>query len=264
MNRVPLMRGIGLTGILFLSAFGLQSSRGQEAPPAAPITGALPSPEIPSIGSPKAFIDGIGPGWKTMGEADFADVNGDADTWTWKDGLLTCSGKPIGVMRTQQKFTNFEMVVEWRHLRKAGNSGTFVWVSDEALKDLKPNTLPNSGIEVQMLDHSYTESYEKQSGKKGDWFTTNGDIFPVGKAKLKPFPPLSPNGSRSFPRKNLSKGFGEWNHYYVRAINGEIRLWVNGEEVSGGSEADPRTGYLCLEAEGSPIEFKNIRIRELP
>jgi hypothetical protein len=39
---------------------------------------------------------------------------------------------------------------------------------------------------------------------------------------------------------------------------------VNGEEVSGGSDADPRTGYLCLESEGSPIEFKGVRIRELP
>jgi len=33
--------------------------------------------------------------------------------------------------------------------------------------------------------------------------------------------------------------------------------------VSGGSGADPRTGYLCLEAEGSPVEFKNIRVREV-
>jgi hypothetical protein len=79
-----------------------------------------------------------------------------------------------------------------------------------------------------------------------------------------PFPPLSPNGSRSFPRKNLSRGHGEWNHYYVRGINGEIRLWVNGEEVSGGANSRPATGYLCLEAEGAPIEFRNLRIRELP
>jgi hypothetical protein len=26
----------------------------------------------------------------------------------------------------------------------------------------------------------------------------------------------------------------------------------------------PRASYLCLEPEGSPVEFKNIRIRELP
>ena len=36
------------------------------------------------------------------------------------------------------------------------------------------------GIEVQVLDHGYTEQYEKQSGKKANWFTTNGDVFPGG------------------------------------------------------------------------------------
>lgn len=212
---------------------------------------------------PKAFIDGIGPGWRALTESDFTNVNCYEDTWSWKDGTLYCTGKPIGVMRTRRKFTNFELVLEWRHMRSAGNSGVFAWVPDEALTDLKPDTLPKYGIEVQALDHGYKEQYEKNSNRKGDWFTTNGDIFAVGNSKLNPFPPLSPNGSRSFPRKNLSKGVGQWNHYYVRAINGEIRLWVNGEEVSGGNNADPRTGYLCMESEGSPIEFRNIRIREL-
>ena len=65
-------------------------------------------------------------------------------------------------------------------------------------------------------------------------------------------------------RRSCRKGVGEWNHYYVRGINGEIRLWVNGEEVSGGANCEPHSGYLCLESEGSPVEFKNIRIRELP
>jgi hypothetical protein len=212
----------------------------------------------------RAFVDASGPGWRSLGEADFAGVNGDLDTWTWRDGVLTCSGKPIGVNRTRQKFTNFELVVEWRHLQSAGNSGVFVWVPDEALAGLPPDKLPEWGIEVQMLDHGYTQQYEKRTGRKAEFFTTNGDVFAVGKSKLQPFPPLSPNGSRSFPRKQLSRGVGEWNHYYVRAINGELRLWVNGEEVSGGSGAEPRTGYLSLEAEGSPIEFKNIRVRELP
>jgi hypothetical protein len=39
---------------------------------------------------------------------------------------------------------------------------------------------------------------------------------------------------------------------------------VNGEEVSGGAQCDPKTGYLCLESEGSPIEFRNIKLREMP
>jgi hypothetical protein len=225
--------------------------------------GVVLRPTVAEEGS-RAFIDGTGPGWRTLGQDDFAGVNGNPDTWTWKDGVLLCSGKPIGVMRTRQKFTNFELVVEWRHLRPAGNSGVFAWVPDEALTQLKPDALPEYGIEVQMLDHGYRDEYEKKFGKKGDWFTTNGDIFAVGKSKLTPFPPLSPDGSRSFPRKERSRGTPQWNHYYVRAINGELRLWVNGEEVSGGSGAEPRTGYLCLESEGSPVEFRNIRVRELP
>ncbi|HUW60242.1 MAG TPA: DUF1080 domain-containing protein [Candidatus Bathyarchaeia archaeon] len=202
-------------------------------------------------------------GWRALAEEDFTNVNCAADTWAWKDGAIYCSGNPVGVIRTKNKVANFELVVNWRHMQSGGNSGVFVWVTDESVQNLAPGKLPH-GIEVQILDHGYAELYEKQAGKKGDWFSTNGDVFPVGVSKMTPFPPTSPNGERSFPSKNLSKGFGEWNHYYVRAINGEVRLWVNGEEVSGGTGITPRTGYLALESEGSPIEFKNLRIRELP
>lgn len=213
---------------------------------------------------PKAFIDGTGPGWVPLVEKDFEDVNGDDETWTFEGTNIFSTGKPIGVNRTKKQYTNFELVYEWRHRKAAGNSGSFIWVPESALKDLPTNTLPAGGIEIQVLDHGYATRYKEQNGKDSDWFTTNGDVFAVGKSTMKPFPPVSPNGRRSFPRKNLSKGVDQWNHYYVRAINGEVRLWVNGEEVSGGNECNPKSGYICLEAEGSPVEFKNIRIRELP
>jgi hypothetical protein len=212
---------------------------------------------------PKAVIDGTGPGWRELGKDDFIPVNGDEDTWSWKADVLHCTGKPVGVTKMAKQVTNFELVLEWNHEKFAGNSGVFVWTPESSLKTLKKGQLP-SGIEVQVLDLGYAEQYEKQTKKKSDWFTTHGDVFPVGASKMKPFPPTSANGSRSFPRKELTKKAGEWNHYYIRAINGEIRLWVNGEEVSGGNGIEPKTGYICLESEGSPIQFRNIRIRELP
>ena len=212
---------------------------------------------------PKATIDGTGPGWQELGEKDLVNVNGEADTWTFQDGLIKCTGQPVGVIRTAKQYKNFELVVQWRHLKSAGNSGVFVWVPEKSVTDLPKGRLPE-GIEVQVLDHGYKEQYEKNSGKKADWFSTNGDVFPVGGSKMTPFPPTSPNGQRSFPRKELSKGINEWNHYYIRAINGEVRLWVNGEEVSVGTGCEPASGFVCLESEGSPIEFKNLRIRELP
>ena len=212
---------------------------------------------------PKAFIDGTGPGWVTLGKADFVNANCAEDTWSWKDGITHCTGKPVGVLRSQKQYKNIELVVEWRHLKYAGNSGVFVWTPEASLKTLKPGQLPH-GIEVQILDLGYEERYEKQNGKKSDWFTSHGDVFPVGISKMKPFPPTSANGSRSFPSKNLVKPSPQWNHYYIRAINGEVRLWVNGEEVSGGTGCDPSSGFLCLESEGSPVEFRHLKIRELP
>lgn len=215
-------------------------------------------------GLPAACIDGTGPGWRALTEADFVNANCEPSTWTWSEGGVHCTGKPVGVTRTTKEFTNFELVAQWRHLSSGGNSGIFLWSAPAAFDDLKPNTLPKIGIEVQILDHGYAEQYEKKTGKKPDWFTTNGDVFPVGASTMNPFPPVAPKGVRSFPRKNLSRGAGQWNHYYVRAINGEVRLWVNGEEVSGGNACKPATGYLCLESEGAPVDFKELRIRELP
>ena len=230
---------IGLIGLLaFSSSFALA-----EEPEAAP----------------RAFIDGTGPGWRPLSGEDFENVNTDPDTWTFEGDMIRCTGQPVGVTRTKEPLTNFELVVRWRHLKPAGNSGVFVWAPSEALEGIERGTLPRGGIEVQVLDNGYTEQYERQSGKKGDWFTTHGDIFAVGTSKMAPFAPLSPDGSRSFPRAERSKSVGEWNHYYVRCINGEVRLWVNGEEVSGGQKCEPATGFLCLESEGSPIEFQGLR-----
>jgi hypothetical protein len=222
--------------------------------------GFADSPNSP----PRAFIDGSAPGWRSLGERDFTNVNCDPKTWNWEGGTVRCTGKPVGVIRTVNPVKNFELVAEWMHLRSGGNSGIFVWASEKSVANLKPGTLPRGGIEVQVLDHGYTEQYEKQYRKKADWFTSHGDVFPVGTSRMKPFPPVAPDGQRSFPSKHLSKGLNEWNHYYVRCINGEVRLWVNGEEVSGGSGCEPSQGYLCLESEGAPVVFRNLRIRELP
>ncbi len=213
---------------------------------------------------PRAFIDGTGPGWKTLTLADFEHVNCDPETWSMKGDLIHCTGQPIGVTKSKETFTNVEISVEWRHQESGGNSGMFLWAAPEHLENVPRNALPKTGIEIQMLDHGYQEKYVAKNGKKSDWFTTHGDIFPVGNSRLKPFEPLSANGSRSFPREERSKGINEWNHYYVRAINGEVRLWVNGAEVSGGRDATPATGRLCLESEGAPIDFRNLRVRILP
>lgn len=223
----------------------------------------LQKEEAEEMESP-SLIDTSGSDWLSLGEKDFLNVNGFTDTWKWVDGHAYCTGKPTGVIRYKEPLTDFEFVCEWMHKRKGGNSGVFVWASSESLINCANGRarLPH-GVEVQVLDVGYREVYEKQFGKPGNWFTSHGDVFTVGPVKMRPFPPVGPRGRRSFPSKETTKGIFQWNHYYVRAVKGEIRLWVNGVEVSGGDQISPASGYLCLESEGAPIEFRNLKLRKL-
>ncbi len=225
-----------------------------------------------------ALAAGCANGWQALTLADFVNVNGDADTWSEHDGVIRCTGKPLGGARSKEPYTNFEMVFEWKHHEFAGNSGLFVWCPESAFTDLPKGTLPRSGIEVQVLDLGYEEQWRRDKGKRSDWFTSHGDVFPVGASTMTPFTPQitytmadgeaftvgTPQSQRCFPTRRLVKPAGEWNHYYVRAVNGEVRLWVNGEEVAGGAACAPSSGYLALEAEGALVEFRNLRLRRLP
>lgn len=226
---------------------------------ASAIATAFAHPVIPKI-------DGTGPGWVDLTAESFMEVNCNEDTWSWEGNSVKCTGQPVGVIATKKEYTNFELLLEWKHHTAAGNSGVFVWGIPSIIDAMKSGedkrALP-AGIEVQVLDLAYKTNYEK-GGKAADWFTCHGDVFSVGEAKLTPFAPSSPNGRRSFPTAETTKGKGEWNHYYIRCINGEVRLWVNGVEVSGGNKAEPAKGYICLESEGTPIDFRNLKVRELP
>ena len=64
------------------------------------------------------------------GSGSFEMVNGDDTTWTWQEDSVHCSGQPVGVTRSKKQLTNFELVVQWRHLTAGGNSGVFCWVPE--------------------------------------------------------------------------------------------------------------------------------------
>ena len=75
---------------------------------------------------------------------------------------------------------------------------------------------------------------------------------------------VAKSGRRSFPSEDRSKPSPEWNHYRITGNNGTLTLAVNGKIVSGGDKCFWRKGYLALESEGAPVEFRNVRIKELP
>ena len=177
------------------------------------------------------------------------------ETWGVKDGVITCTGVPTGALRTERQYENFVLEAEWRHLTSGGNSGIFIWgtaISAPGVPFLR-------GIEVQVLDHGYLA---KADPKKPRWFTVHGDVFPIHGATMAPHGEF--NGSRSFPSEERSKPSPEWNHYRIEGNAGRLTLAVNGKVVSGGDNCNYRKGYLALESEGAPVEFRNVRIKELP
>lgn len=177
----------------------------------------------------------------------WTNINCAPSTWSVRDGMIYCTGVPIGELRTNRMYQNFVLEAEWRHLRPQGNAGIFVWA----------DALPARGqpfhraVEVQVLD-----------GREGAGHTSDGDVFPIHGARMVPV--NGRGGMRAFPTEKRSRPSPEWNHYRIECVDGSIRLSVNGQLVTQGNECSPRKGYICLESEGSPVEFRNLRIKELP
>jgi hypothetical protein len=187
----------------------------------------------------------------------WVNVNTDPDTWTVRDGLLVCRGKPIGVMRTAKQYENFVLHIEWRHMEAGGNSGVFAWSAGTVPEGKR---LPK-GLEVQMLELDWVNQHKQADGTLPPIAYVHGELF--GANGLTTVPD-NPRGNRSKSLENRCKGKGQWNEYDVVFVDGVVKLAVNGKFVNGVSQASVKKGYLCLESEGAEIHFRNIRILELP
>jgi len=179
----------------------------------------------------------------------WVNVNCADDTWTVRDGMIVCNGKPTGVMRTERMYRNFIAEFEYKHMTTGGNAGFFVW-SDPIPAQGVPFT---RSIEIQVIDGWETENW-----------TSHGDVFAIHGATLHPDRAHPAGWERCLPSERRANGTGEWNHFRITAIDGTIKLAVNGKVVSGGFDIRPRLGYLCLESEGAEVYFRNLKIRELP
>lgn len=187
----------------------------------------------------------------------WANVNTGPDTWSVKDGLLVCSGKPTGVMRSEKLYENFILHIEWRHMQAGGNSGVFVW--SEGF--VPPGGSLPKGMEVQMLELDWINLHRTADGKPQHEGYISGELFGANGLTATPD---NPRGSRSMSRELRCKGKGEWNVYDVVCVDGTVKLAINGKFVNSIRDSSVRKGYLCLESEGAEIHFRNIRILELP
>jgi len=169
-----------------------------------------------------------------------------------REGMLVCPADGGGNLFSDKEYSNFILRFEYR-LEAGGNNGLAV----RAPKKL--GSIAHEGTEIQILDH-----------ENAKW-----------KKRKQPLKPVQYNGSVYdviAPKAEALKPSGEWNTQEVTVNGRRIRVVLNGVEIQDAdldSVTDPavlkkhpglqRTrGHIGWLGHGSLIEFRNIRIRELP
>jgi hypothetical protein len=116
-------------------------------------------------------------------------------------------------------------------------------------------------MEVQMLELEWPFLNREENGEPRPIAYVHGELFGANGMTTVPD---NPRGDRSKSIENRCLPKGEWNYYDVVAVDGTVKLSVNGKFVNGVSKASVKKGYLCLESEGAEIHFRKIQIMELP
>ena len=214
---------LSVTSFLVMAAVATENSEGEAVVPKAKTT----------LWNGTDFA-----GWKRF--LSDASKNVD-DTWSIGDGVLRCTGRPSGYMRTETPYADYHLHVEWRWPAKPGNNGVLVHMSGE------DKVWPRS-LECQLL-----------TGNAGDFWVIGGLEF-AEHAK---------GGDRVGGRRtrklheSSEKPLGEWNEYDIVCKNDWVVVFTNGVLQNVATQCSDKSGKICLQSEGAPIEYRNIWIEPL-
>lgn len=161
-----------------------------------------------------------------------------------KDGVIETPGVPMGYLRTKKEYENYRLHVEWRYPDKPTNSGVF-------LHTVGPDKIWPRHYQCQLKHLSAGDFIIQDEGLRA----TVRDTDYVSTAKVKPIAPkLKPSSE---------KKAGEWNSYDIVCKGNTIEVKVNGVLQNFATNCSETKGGIGLQAEGSRIQFRNIRIKRI-
>lgn len=167
-----------------------------------------------------------------------------------RDGLLVSLGTPGGHLLTDETFEDYRLEVEYRFAGEPGNAGVLIHASTpRALYRMFPQS-----VEVQMMHQN-----------AGDFWSIVEDIkVPDMELRRGPRENWGSTGDKQRRTPNLTDGsenpVGEWNRMVIEAVDRSIKVWVNGDLVNHGFDATVNRGRIALQAEGSEVEFRKVRL----
>jgi hypothetical protein len=169
--------------------------------------------------------------------------------WSVEDGVIVCTGDPIGFLYSHQSFTNFRLLVEYRWApgQKPGNSGIFSRVTEPM------GALPRC-VEVQLMH-----------GNAGDVLGLQGRTIEAEQPRFFAVKAHRLAGDIAGVKKTQDheKAPGEWNRVEVLAQDGTYTVWMNGEMVNEVTGVEIVPGPVGLQSEGGAIHFRRVTITPL-
>ncbi|TKJ38064.1 MAG: hypothetical protein CEE38_04710 [Planctomycetes bacterium B3_Pla] len=176
-------------------------------------------------------------GWELFIPDKSVDVH---DIWSIRDGIVHCKGVPNGYMRTNAEYANYRLHLEWRWPEKPTNSGVL-------LHACGPDKVWPLTIECQL-----------KAGNAGDFVLIGGPGITVDGKDMQDTEKQFVVATKKAP--SSEKPAGQWNAYDIHCDGDVIRCYVNDVLQNEGTAATITSGWICLQSEGSPIEFRNIYI----
>ena len=167
-----------------------------------------------------------------------------------RDSLLVSLGTPKGHLITDSSYSDYRLEVEYRFAGEPGNCGVLVHASTpRALYDMFPKSL-----EVQL-----------QHGHAGDFWCIVEDIsVPDMVERRGPEQEWGITEGKKRRIVNLTDDSenppGEWNRMVVECHEDSIQVWMNGDRVNFGTDCTAESGQIALQAEGSEVEFKAMKL----
>jgi hypothetical protein len=189
-----------------------------------------------------------------------------ADTWQVVDGVIKCTGKPNGYIRTAARYRDYRLTVEWR------------WAGPAPVDAQDKPRSRNSGVllHTQAPDAIWPQSIEAQLME-----TNAGDFYVIGGVETAEHSHIvaqavtaagtdvkalnSARNNRRTPKAPASaeKPTGEWNTYDITCAGDTVTVRVNGVEQNRATGVTVREGHICLQSEGAAIEFRNVKLEPL-
>jgi len=164
--------------------------------------------------------------------------------FTVEDGVLVCKAWPIGYLRTEASYGDFELELDYvidPQTINPGDGGIMVRIGEDVGSEVE---VWPTGIEIQLENRNA------------------GDLWNYGQVPMQ-VERRRTNGVITEKYRDVERRRGEWNHLTIRIQAGDLTVRLNGEVVNAATGIGVREGPIAIKAEATDISYRNLRLTPL-